>query len=53
MAWLTYEIIAFYLNIISIAVFLVLAVFLKYRTFKERLGFAGSLRKYQDFLIYC
>ena len=53
MAWLTYEIVAFYLNIISTAVFLVIATLTDYKTIKERLGYAGNARKHQDFLYYC
>lgn len=53
MAWLTYEVIAFYLNIISVVFFLFIASFKKFKTVKERLGFAGTQRKYMDFLTYC
>lgn len=53
MAWLTYEVVVFYLNIISVALFLVIASFGRYKTIRERLGYAGSLRKYQDYLAYC
>jgi hypothetical protein len=53
MAWLTYEIVAFYLNIIAVAVFLLLSCLFSYETIKERLGYAGNMRKYQDFLTYC
>jgi hypothetical protein len=41
MAWLTYEVLAFYLNIISIVFFLFIASCKKFKTIRERLGFAG------------
>jgi hypothetical protein len=52
MAWLTYEVVAFYLNIISVAAFLMVASFKKFKTIRERLGFAGQERKSMDFLTY-
>lgn len=42
MAWLTYEVVAFYLNIIAIIFFLFIATFKKFKTIRERLGFAGK-----------
>ena len=53
MAWLTYEVAAFYLNILSLVVFLTIASVKKFRTFREREGFAGNMRKNLDFLTYC
>ena len=53
MAWLTYEVIAFYLNLISVVFFLIFASFKKFKTIRERFGFAGQERKYADFLAYC
>ena len=52
MAWLTYEVVAFYLNIISVVFFLIVASFKKFKTIRERLGFAGQERKSVDFLTY-
>lgn len=42
MAWLTYEVVAFYLNIISVVFFLIVASCKKFKTIRERLGFAGQ-----------
>jgi len=53
MAWLTYEVVAFYLNIISIVFFLAIASYKRFKSIRERLGFAGNLRKKVDFLNYC
>ena len=53
MAWLTYEVVAFYLNIISVVFFLMIASFKRFKTIRERLGLAGQQRKKQDFLTYC
>jgi hypothetical protein len=53
MAWLHYEIIAFYVNILSVVAFLAVASFRPFRTFRERLGLAGQARKTLDFLTYC
>lgn len=53
MAWLTYELIAFYFNIIGLMVFLFVASCRKFETLREREGFAGKMRKTRDFLQYC
>lgn len=53
MAWLTYEVVAFYLNIISVVFFLAIASFKRFKTIRERLGLAGKQRKTMDFLNYC
>jgi len=53
MAWLTYEVIAFYLNLISVVFFLIIASFKQFKTIRERLGYAGQERKYLDFLAHC
>jgi hypothetical protein len=53
MAWLTYEVMCFYLNIIGIVLFLAIASIFKFRSFREREGFAGTMRKTLDFLCYC
>lgn len=52
MAWLTYEVLAFYLNIISVVFFLAIAGCKKFKTIRERSGFAGNMRKKMDFLQY-
>jgi hypothetical protein len=53
MAWLTYEVVAFYLNIISVVLFLAIASFKRFKTIRERLGLAGQQRKKVDFLTHC
>ena len=53
MAWLTYEVLAFYFNIISVVFFLAIAGCKKFKTIRERSGFAGNMRKKMDFLQYC
>ena len=53
MAWLTYDVMCFYLNIMGIVVFLGIASLCKFKSFREREGFAGTARKTQDFLQYC
>jgi len=53
MAWLTYEVLAFYFNIIAVVFFLAIAGCKKFKTIRERSGFAGNMRKKMDFLQYC
>lgn len=53
MAWLTFEVLAFYLNIISMGVFLLLSSCKKFKSIKDRIGLSGDQRKTQDFLNYC
>ena len=53
MAWLTYEVLAFYLNIMAMGLFLLLSSCKKFISMRERLGLAHDLRKKQDFLTYC
>ena len=53
MAWLSYEVVTFYLNIIAMSVFLLFSALKKFYSFRERLGFATDNRKTQDFLNYC
>ena len=52
-----YEILAFYLNIIGIAIFMGLAWLTKYKTHKDRLGLSHETgphcRKESDFMTYC
>ena len=52
MAWLTYEVLAFYLNIISLGVFIFIQNIKKFRSIRDRLGLAGQQRKNTDFLVY-
>lgn len=52
MAWLTYEVLAFYLNILSLAVFIFIQNIKKFRSIRDRLGLAGDQRKRLDFLVY-
>ena len=53
MSWLTYEVMCFYLNIMGIVLFLGVASLFKFKSFREREGFAGTMRKTKDFLNYC
>ena len=53
MAWLTYEVVAFYMNIMAMGVFLLLSSCKRFISMKERLGLAPELRKKEDFLTYC
>lgn len=52
MAWLTYEVLAYYLNIISMGVFIFIQNIKKFRSIRDRLGLAGDARKHMDFLNY-
>lgn len=53
MAWLTFEVLAFYINLAGCVAFLAVASFKSFRTFRERAGFQKELRKNQDYLVYC
>jgi len=53
MAWLSYEVVAFYLNILAMCVFLLLSSCKKFVSIRERIGFSSQLRKTTDFLTYC
>jgi len=53
MAWLSYEVVAFYLNIVAMSVFLLLSSFKKFYSIRDRLGFSLNQRKKNDFLNYC
>lgn len=53
MAWLSYEVFAFYFNVIAMGVFLLLSSCKKYYSIKDRLGFCPDKRKTLDFLAYC
>lgn len=52
MAWLTYEILTFYLNLISLGVFIFIQNFKTFKSIRDRLGLAGDQRKRIDFLQY-
>ena len=52
MAWLSYEVIAFYLNIIAMGVFILFSSCKKFYTLRDRMGLSGDRRKSQDFLNY-
>jgi hypothetical protein len=53
MAWLSYEVFAFYLNITAMGVFLLLSSFQKFFSIRDRVGLAADARRTQDFLVYC
>lgn len=54
MAWLNFEIMAFYLNIIAMGVFMLFSqTCRKYKSIRERVGLASETRKEMDFLSYC
>lgn len=52
MAWLSYEVLAFYLNIVAIAVFILFSSCKKFYTLRDRIQLAGDRRKKEDFLNY-
>lgn len=52
MAWLTYEVLVFYYNIVSLSVFIFIQNFKKFNSIRDRLGLAGDSRKKTDFLQY-
>jgi hypothetical protein len=45
MAWLSYEVIAFYLNIVAMGVFILFSSCKKFHSIRDRLGFSGDQRK--------
>lgn len=53
MAWLNYEILAFYLNIMAMAVFLLFSSCKKFKSIRDRMGWGAEFRKTLDFLTYC
>jgi len=53
MAWLNYEILAFYLNITAMAVFLLFSSCKQFTSIRERLGWGFASRKTMDYLTYC
>lgn len=52
MVWLTYEVIAFYLNLFGVVFFLLVSTFATFKNFRDRLGLAGDMRERLDFLKY-
>jgi len=45
MAWLTYEVLCFYFNLISLGVFIFINNIKKFKSIRDRLGLAGKARK--------
>jgi hypothetical protein len=45
MAWLSYEVIAFYLNIVAMGVFILFSSCKKFHSIRDRLGMSGDQRK--------
>jgi len=52
MAWLTFEVLTFYLNILSMAAFIFIQNIKKFKSIRDRVGLAGDQRKKVDFLVY-
>jgi hypothetical protein len=52
MSWLTFEVLCFYLNLISIGAFILVNHFKTFKSIRDRLGLAGQARKKLDFLAY-
>lgn len=52
MVWLTYEVIAFYLNLFSVVFFLIISTFVQFKTIRDRMNLAGNMRTKMDFLRY-
>lgn len=54
MAWLSFEVMAFYLNIAAMAIFLLMSMTCKkYRSVRDRCCMLAEPRKKMDFLTYC
>lgn len=51
-AWLTIEVLLFYINLGSLSFFIFVNLFKKYRSIRDRVGLAGRQRKTVDFLNY-
>ena len=51
-AWLTMEVLLFYINLSSLSFFIFVNLFKKYRSIRDRVGLAGKQRKTVDFLTY-
>lgn len=52
MVWLTYEVLVFYLNLFSVVFFLLISTQATFKTFRDRLGLSGDMRRKLDFLKY-
>jgi len=52
MAWLTIEVLLFYINLTSLSVFIFIQNIKKFTSIRERVGLAGDMRKTMDFLNY-
>jgi len=52
MAWLTIEVVLFYVNLTSLSVFIFIQNIKKFTSIRERVGLAGDMRKTMDFLNY-
>ena len=52
MAWLTFEVLMFYINLISLSAFIFIQNFKQFKSIRDRVGLAGNARKVQDFLNY-
>ena len=52
MAWLTYEVVLFYVNLISLAAFIFIQNIKQFKSIRDRIGLAGNQRKTVDFLNY-
>jgi hypothetical protein len=54
MAWLNYEVLAFYINIVAMGVFMLLSSCKKFKSIRDRLRLLPeNTRKNEDFLTYC
>ena len=51
-AWLTIEVLLFYINLGSLGWFIFFNMIKKYRSIRDRVGLAGRQRKHTDFLNY-
>lgn len=53
MVWLTYEVVAFYLNLFGVIFFLFISTQVQFKSIRDRLNLAGDMRSKLDFLRYC
>lgn len=51
-AWLTIEVLLFYINLVSLSAFILVNFVKKFRSIRDRVGLAGKMRKNTDFLNY-
>ena len=52
MAWLTYEVLMFYLNLVSMSVFIFINNIKPFLSIRDRMELSGNQRKTLDFLNY-